>query len=105
MTEWDGERSWSGLRPYTLAHDLRMALARDRQRCNNPVPLCYHNWRARDKVMASEIETDFEATLDDRDEPITVTVTASGEVEPADRSVGIMSDGISYTTLQSVTDE
>jgi hypothetical protein len=51
------------------------------------------------------IETDFEFTLDDRDEPLTVNVTAEGEVEPADRSVGIMAAGIAYTTVKSVTDE
>ncbi len=50
------------------------------------------------------METNFNMTLDREDGPLDIGVWAFGEVEPEDRSVGIMGDGISYVTIQKVVD-
>lgn len=51
------------------------------------------------------IETQFDMTLERDNGDINVTVSASGEVDPRDPSVGIFSDGIAYVTIDSVMGE
>ncbi len=49
------------------------------------------------------IEIDFTTNLR-RDDDLEVFVVARGEIEPADRSVGIMHEGIAYVDIISATD-
>lgn len=50
------------------------------------------------------METDFEMTVERENGPIEVTITAKGELSPADSDVGIMSDGIDEIDITATVD-
>lgn len=51
------------------------------------------------------ITEDFITTLERDDDELEIFVSAEGEIDYADRDVGIMNDGIGYVNLTSVTTE